>query len=32
MSVDVTVDTRSAKGSVQRIRDEQDQHNERRGQ
>jgi membrane fusion protein (multidrug efflux system) len=31
MSVDVTVDTRSAKGSVQRIRDEQDQHNERRG-
>jgi len=31
MSVDVTVDTRSAKGSVQRIRDEQDQHNEARG-
>lgn len=30
MSVDVTVDTRSAKGSVQRIREEQDQHNERR--
>jgi len=32
MSADVTVDTRSAKGSVQRIRDEQDRHNERRGQ
>jgi len=31
MSVDVTVDTRSAKGSVQRIRDEQDRHNEARG-
>ncbi|MCU6452602.1 HlyD family secretion protein [Sphingomonas sp. A2-49] len=30
MSVDVTVDTRSAKGAVQRIRDEQDQHNEAR--
>jgi membrane fusion protein (multidrug efflux system) len=30
MSVDVTVDTRSARGSVQRIRDEQDQHNARR--
>lgn len=30
MSVDVTVDTRSAKGSVQRIKDEQEQHNERR--
>jgi membrane fusion protein (multidrug efflux system) len=31
MSVDVTVDTRSAKGSVQRVRDEQDRHNEQRG-
>jgi membrane fusion protein (multidrug efflux system) len=31
MSVDVTVDTRSAKGSIKRIRDEQVQHNERRG-
>ncbi|MCP3733640.1 HlyD family secretion protein [Sphingomonas sp. RP10(2022)] len=31
MSVDVTVDTRSAKGAVQRIREEQDQHNEARG-
>jgi membrane fusion protein (multidrug efflux system) len=31
MSVDVTVDTRSARGSVKRIRDEQDQHNQRRG-
>lgn len=30
MSVDVTVDTRSAKGTVQRIRDEQEEHNERR--
>ncbi len=30
MSVDVTVDTRSAKGTVQRIKDEQEQHNERR--
>jgi membrane fusion protein (multidrug efflux system) len=32
MSVDVTVDTRSAKGSIQRIRDEQEQRNERRDQ
>ena len=31
MSVDVTVDTRNAKGAVKRIREEQDQHNERRG-
>ena len=32
MSADVTVDTRSAKGAVKRIREEQDQHNERRAQ
>jgi len=32
MAADVTVDTRSAKGAVQRIREEQDQHNERRAQ
>ncbi len=32
MSADVTVDTRSAKGSVQRIKDEQEQHNERRSE
>ena len=32
MSVDVTVDTRSAKGSVQRIQDEQQRRNERRAQ
>jgi membrane fusion protein (multidrug efflux system) len=32
MSVDVTVDTRSAKGTIQRIRDEQEQRNERRDQ
>lgn len=31
MSVDATVDTRSAKGQLQRIRQEQDQHNEARG-
>ncbi len=30
MSADVTVDTRSAKGTVQRIKDEQERHNERR--
>lgn len=32
MSVDVTVDTRSAKGAVQRIKDEQEQHNDRRSE
>ncbi|WP_312490468.1 HlyD family secretion protein [Sphingomonas sp.] len=30
MSVDVTVDTRSAKGALKRIAEEQDQHNEAR--
>ncbi|WP_267393155.1 MULTISPECIES: HlyD family secretion protein [unclassified Sphingomonas] len=32
MSVDVTVDTRSAKGDKERIRKEQEQHNDRREQ